>query len=340
MKALKLLVLTNHKAHASSNSIYALLNALVGHAACERIDIASSGITANKLFFKYHLESRLMAAPVSDGFQFSENGQAYLQKARWVDVSDYDLILLRMPPPADRLFFEFLTSVFPARRIINNPKGIVETGTKEYLLQHQDLCPPMQYCSTIEEIKAFAARFPIVLKPLNAYGGEGIIRIDGQKVWMGNTLMDFEAFAAHYEQNQQPALAMKFLKNVHRGDKRVVVCNNTIVGASLRKPAKGTWLCNGAQGGQSFKTRITREERHIAAKLGEALLKKGVFMFGFDTLVEDNGKRVLSEINTQSIGGLKQISEQSGPQILNNISNQFWTYAKNIVDEKILIGKP
>ncbi len=338
MKSIKLLVLTNHKTHSTTNSIYALLTALARHNACSRIDVASAGLSANKLFFKYHLESRLLAAPVSSPFDFSIDGAGYKRQARWVEIMEYDLILLRMPPPANQLFFNFLTTVFPAKRIINNPQGILETGSKQYLLKHQALCPPMKYCQTIEEVEAFAAHFPVVLKPLNNYGGQGIIKSEGKKVWRGNEEIDFDSFALQFEQAGQPVLAMKYLKNVNRGDKRVIVCNGTVVGASLRKPAKGSWLCNGAQGGQSSRTRITREERHIADQVSEALLKKGIFMFGFDTLVDDTGKRVLSEINTQSVGGLKQIAEQSGSHVLEKIAGLFWAYAKNIVEETTTIS--
>jgi glutathione synthase len=339
MKTYKLLVLTNHQTHSSSNSIYALLTALARHEACERIDVASSGIPANKSFFKHHVGSRLLAAPVSENFHFSEDGQDYISQARWVDVSEYDFIFLRLPPPADALFFDFLTSVFPAGRIINRPSGILETGSKAYLLQYPELCPPMRLCEDMDQVENYARLFPIVLKPMNGYGGQGIIRVDGEKVWIGHQEISFSAFARQFQGKNQPFLAMKYLKHVSRGDKRVVVCRGAIIGASLRKPAKGNWLCNGAQGGASGRTIITKEERRIAEHLGADLLKKGIFMFGFDTLTDDDGKRVLSEINTQSIGGLKQISEQRGAHILEKVTQLFWLHVKSIVDEEFLVSR-
>ena len=340
MKAFKLLVLTNHKTHSSSNSIYALLTALARHEACGQIDVASSGITANKLFFNCHLETRLLAATVKDDFVYSDSGKAYLNRAHWVNLSEYDFIFLRLPPPANEAFFNFLTTVFPSQRIVNNPKGIIETGNKKYLLKHSKLCPPMKFCQDIDQVENFARLFPIVLKPLNGYGGAGLIKIDGQRVWMGNTLISFKEFAEKFQQKGQPILAMKYLKNVSQGDKRVIVCRDTIVGASLRKPPKGNWLCNTAQGGISTRTIITKEERAIAASLSKALMQKGIFMFGFDTLTDDEGKRVLSEINTQSIGGLKQINEQGGPNILQLITELFWKHLNKIVDAEHIAGRP
>jgi glutathione synthase len=49
-------------------------------------------------------------------------------------------------------------------------------------------------------------------------------------------------------------------------------------------------------------------------------------MYGVDTLTDDNGKRVLSEINTTSIGGLRQIQELYNQPILKRISDRLWNY--------------
>ncbi len=43
-------------------------------------------------------------------------------------------------------------------------------------------------------------------------------------------------------------------------------------------------------------------------------------MYGFDTLVDDEGHRVLSEINTMSIGGLRQLRDAHGNPVLRKIA--------------------
>ncbi|MCB9293917.1 MAG: hypothetical protein H6559_12470 [Lewinellaceae bacterium] len=40
---------------------------------------------------------------------------------------------------------------------------------------------------------------------------------------------------------------MKFLRNVRQGDKRIIVVNGEVLGAVLRLPPRGSWLCNAAQ---------------------------------------------------------------------------------------------
>ena len=54
----------------------------------------------------------------------------------------------------------------------------------------------------------------------------------------------------------------------------------------------------------------------------------GIIKYGFDTLVNDEGKRVLSEINTMSIGGLAPLEELSGKPVVRQAAQTIWQYAK------------
>ena len=49
-------------------------------------------------------------------------------------------------------------------------------------------------------------------------------------------------------------------------------------------------------------------------------------MYGFDTLVDDDGKRVLSEINTLSIGGIGPLAELSGRPVIREAAKLLWGY--------------
>ena len=51
-------------------------------------------------------------------------------------------------------------------------------------------------------------------------------------------------------------------------------------------------------------------------------------IFGFDTLVDDDGRRVLSEINTLSIGGLMPLQEMSGKPVLKRVAELLWDYVE------------
>ncbi len=189
----------------------------------------------------------------------------------------------------------------------------------------------MRICTSLENITAFKEQFPIVLKPFREYGGKGIVRIDGNKVWDGKTQLTFEDFKSKLESQPIEYLAVKFLKNVTKGDKRIVAVNGKIMGASLRLPPENSWLCNVAMGGSSNLTEVDDDEIEIIKTLNPVLSKMGIVMYGVDTLVGDHGKRVLSEINTTSIGGLPQIAKLTGKPLVKEATDLIWNYvAKNL----------
>jgi glutathione synthase len=49
-------------------------------------------------------------------------------------------------------------------------------------------------------------------------------------------------------------------------------------------------------------------------------------LYGFDTLVDDDGKRVLSEINTMSVGGLLPLQEMIGTPVVMNAATGILDY--------------
>jgi len=328
MDTFSMLVLTDHRTHSEENSLYALLHALRQHPACAKLDVASRSTSGNRRFFHNYQGQHIYATAVDERFHYSPQGHAFRGRLRRVDITAYDTILLRLPPPADIGFARYLAAVYPEQQIINQPSGIVRTSSKAFLLEVANLCPPLAMCHSLEDIEQERQKYALVLKPLNEYGGKGLIKITGNRVWQNGKYRSFRSFAKAYTTNPYPLLAMPFLDRVSEGDKRVVVCGGHILGASLRLPANGSWLCNAAQGGVSVATTITPEERHMGRQLARRLRKEGIFLFGFDTLVGSDGKRVLSEINTMSIGGLKQMDAQGRKPILPKVADLLWQHVK------------
>jgi len=186
----------------------------------------------------------------------------------------------------------------------------------------------MRLCLSIEEILAFAKRFPIVLKPLRAYGGKGVVRIDGSLVYEGSLVpTHLETFIATLRLKPSVEyLGMKYLKNVYQGDKRILVVNGRIIAACLRMPPKGSWICNVSQGGTPAYAEPDMDEIAIAKQLMNDFKDKGIPMFGFDTLVNDNGKRVLSEINAFNVGGFVNAQLTSGLPVIRMSAELLWKY--------------
>lgn len=326
MKKFNVLILTDHTNHSKENSVYAFAKALRNHQFTNQLDIATRGISENDNFFKHFVTQNILATKVKQDFRFTDTGLLLKRELRKKSLRDYDLIWLRLPPPLDKKFLDFLTNEFPDCFIINSPTAIYKTGSKEFLMNFRNFCPPMKVCKSIEDIIELKNQFPIVLKPFREYGGKGLIRIDGKRAWKENQQMTFNEFISTLNGDCIEYLGVKFLKNVKKGDKRIIVVNGKVMGASLRLPAEDSWLCNVSMGGTSNIAEIVGEELQIIEAVNPQLSKMGIVMYGLDTLVDDEGKRVLSEINTTSIGGLPQIAQIKNQPLVDEAIDLIWKY--------------
>jgi glutathione synthase len=79
-------------------------------------------------------------------------------------------------------------------------------------------------------------------------------------------------------------------------------------------------------GGSSNPTEPDADEREIVRRIHPELSRLGIVMYGVDTLVDDAGKRVLSEINTTSIGGLPQTERSTGQIAVPRAIDLIWNY--------------
>ena len=330
MKKYRILCLTDHSQHSSQNSVYSLVRALRRHPRCAALDIASRGTVANAPFFFDFETTVIQAASVSEAFDYRADGSQF-STTKETAIADYDFIFLRLPRPIPDGFFQFLTNQFPDKLIFNRPSGIRETSTKAFLLQVSQFCPPIRLIRSKEDILDFQTKFPIVLKPLENYGGKGILKIENGMVQEGSSpavpLADFL-----HSLNGKPLqyLGMQFLKNVEQGDKRIVVINGHVIAASLRLPAAGSWMCNVAQGGSARIATVEPAEQKIIDYLSPLLLDRGIVMYGMDTLVGNDGVRVLSEVNTLSIGGIYPAELQTGKPLVQQTADVLWDYLVTI----------
>ena len=330
MKKYNVLVLTDHSNHSRENSLYALVSKLQDHSLTFKVDIATRANKVNLDFFESKSNAKLFVNHVGQDFTFTDDGAFFSKDIIVADLKSYDLVWLRMPPPLRKTFLDYLDHVFNGQIVINNPSGIFETGSKEFLINFKDYCPPMKICKTKDDIIEFKNRFPVVLKPYREYGGKGIVKIAGEDVWSGKYKMNFDHFLKALKEDEIEYLGVKYLQNVTDGDKRIIVVNGEIMGASLRLPPEDSWICNVAMGGSSHIAEVDDNEREIVEAINPILSKMGIVMYGLDTLVGDDGKRVLSEINTTSIGGLPQIAKLRKEPLVEEAVDLIWSYFNSL----------
>lgn len=336
MKKYNFLVLTEHTKHSNQNSLYALVAELVQQEQVNQVYVASRGNDENKAFFEDRNSSKVAATLADASFAYEANGIQFLEGTTTVDIQSVDVVFMRLPRPATDEFLEHLVAIAPKQVFVNNPKGIIKTSTKEFLLNFPSVCPPMTLCRSEKEVLDFASKYRIVLKPLREYGGKGVVKVEDSKVYAGDgepkAIQDY-LMEIKEELETSGYLAMKFLKNVSEGDKRILVVNGKILASSLRLPAPDSWLCNVAQGGTSVPSTVNPEEEAMIQEIAPVLLKEGIVMFGADTLVDDDGKRILSEVNTLSIGGFPQAEVQTGMPVVKMAIDEIIAYVNQTLKQ-------
>ena len=330
MNKYRVLVITDHNTHGKGESIYDLLRTMAKFPECEKIFLATRGNPNNNAFFTDFNTFTIHAKCVDEALSYSSDGK-WFAKSESVNIADFDVLFLRLDRPLTDNQLLQISHNFRNLLIVNHPNGIIETGSKKFLLNFANLCPEMALCNNIVEVNHQLNLYPLVLKPIHGYGGIGILRLDKQNVFIGDQIYDYTEgikIVEQYLDQQGEMLSMRYLKDVDQGDKRVLVVNGEVLGATLRLPAKGSWLCNLKQGGTALFADVDDIEYRIAETISPILKEKGVVIFGFDTLVGDDGVRKLSEINTLNVGGFLQAQQFSGKPIIENTSRLIWQYIR------------
>tara|TARA_Y100001934_G_C12077627_1_gene643181 strand:- start:454 stop:846 length:393 start_codon:yes stop_codon:yes gene_type:complete len=118
-------------------------------------------------------------------------------------------------------------------------------------------------------------------------------------------------------QEQLPVMMQKFIPEVDKGDKRIIIVNGKPFGAINRIPKDGDFRSNLAMGGKAKKTSLNSKEEEICNALSNNLKDEGLFFVGIDVI---NG--MLSEINVTSPTGLREIEKLSNKCISDQVINE------------------
>jgi glutathione synthase len=207
-----------------------------------------------------------------------------------LDLSDECLVNVRLDPPFNIKYItalHILSKVGPHSYVTNSPHGILNMPEK--IIPH-DLAPyiPATLVTHSEEeiIKFWKKHKDIVVKPLYEYGGKSVFRLKpGEENYRS-------IIAAILESYNEQVVAQKFIPEVKKGDKRIILIEGNIVGQALRVPAKGQLQASVTLGGSINRTTLTPREKEICKKLKPILLKNDIFLCGIDIIGD-----YLTEIN-------------------------------------------
>ncbi len=239
----------------------------------------------------------------------------------WIQVSNYESIPLsefqciwmRKDPPVDEAYIYATHLLEVAERdgvlVLNRPASLRAWNEKLGALRFSNLMAPTLVASRVTELTKFAKENgEVVIKPLGGKGGQGVIRVANDGLGI-DALLELVT-----DQETLPVMMQKFLPEVIKGDKRILLVNGDPVGAINRLPKNGDFRSNLALGGTPEVTKLTDRDIEICNKLCPSLAKEGLFFVGIDVI-----GGMLSEINVTSPTGIREIESLTSIPVADQI---------------------
>ncbi len=225
-------------------------------------------------------------------------------------ASDYDVILMRKDPPFDMRFIYATYMLDHAKAagvlVVNDPQAIRDCNEKLFATWFSDYMSPTIVTSKQAHIRKFIAeQQDVIVKPLDGMGGTGIFRLTADSPNIGVTI---EVLT---ELETLPIMAQRFLPEIKKGDKRVLIVDGEVVDYCLaRIPVKGETRGNLAAGGSGVAMPLSDIERQVALAVAPIVKQKGLMFVGLDLI----GGRI-TEINVTSPTCVREIDDQCGTNI-------------------------
>ena len=224
-----------------------------------------------------------------------------------MDIASFDAVVMRKDPPFDSEFFYTTHLLEQAERegarVFNKPRALRDHPEKLAILEFAQFSGPTLVTRSAADIKRFHAEHKdIILKPLDGMGGMGIFRVKEDGMNLGSIIETLN------KEGAESVMVQKFLPEIVKGDKRVLVIGGKPVPFSLaRIPQGGEVRGNLAAGGLGVAQPLSARDFEIAHALGPILASRGLLLAGIDVIGD-----YVTEINVTSPTCFQEIHDQTG----------------------------
>jgi len=229
-----------------------------------------------------------------------------LGEPKRVELAGMDVVLLRQDPPFDLAYItttHLLERIHPKTLVVNDPREVRNAPEKLLVTTFKELMPPTLITSDPAEIRCFRAEHrDLILKPLYGNGGAGVFRVKPDDENLGALL---EMFTQFY---REPIMVQRYLPEVRRGDKRIILVDGEFAGMINRVPAEGEARSNMHVGGKPVATDPSPRDLEICRVIGPELRARGLIFAGIDVIGD-----WLTEINVTSPTGIQEVKRFGGP---------------------------
>jgi glutathione synthase len=245
-------------------------------------------------------------------------------------LKEFDVIFMRDNPPLDGLVLNFLDSIKDDVFIINAIDGLREANNKIYTAAYFDperkLIPATYVSKNIDYLLRIieeSENDKMIMKPLDGYGGSGVIIIEKLAMKNIRSLLDF--YINRDRDHSNYVILQEYIEGAEEGDVRILMLNGKPIGALKRVPIKGDVRSNISAGGSVEKYKLTKEDKILCEKIGEKLVRDGIYYAGLDLI---NGK--LIEVNVMSPGTITDINKLNKVKLQEKIIN----YLEKVVESR------
>ena len=222
-------------------------------------------------------------------------------------IKDFDCVVMRKDPPFDSEFFYSTHLLEQAERegakVFNKPRALRDHPEKLAILEFPQFTGPTLVTRDASDIRRFHAEHKdIILKPLDGMGGMGIFRVREDGMNLGSIIETLNKDGA------QSVMVQKFLPEIVKGDKRVLVIGGQPVPFCLARIPQGSEVRgNLAAGGKGVAQPLSERDREIGEALGPILAARGLLLAGIDVIGD-----CVTEINVTSPTCFQEIFDQTG----------------------------
>lgn len=227
---------------------------------------------------------------------YEKDGNIFYEKTDICkDINDFQLVMFRPDPPVD-LDYINATYIFDfvdrnKTLILNDPKAIRDFNEKMHTCKFLGLMPEnIVTCSKSDIIEFLNRNEEIVLKPLNACFGAGVMTLKkGDK----NTAVIINTMTKN---QTQLIMVQKYIPKAKFGDKRVMFLGEEVLDVCVQKlPSNDDFKFNEHCDSNIIKAELTQSEKEKFLPVAKELTKLGLPLVGLDVIDEE-----IIEINVTS----------------------------------------
>lgn len=263
--------------------------------------------------------------------------KAFYKKAdlreEMLPLAGFDVIFFRANPPLDPIMLNFLDSVKEDVFIVNSLRGMREANNKLYTAafgdSHSNIIPATHVSKNkqylIDQIRDSKSD-KMILKPLNGFGGSGVILIEKSAMGNINSLLDF--YISNSDGSSNYVILQDYIEGADQGDVRILLLNGEPVGAMKRVPGNNDHRSNVSAGGSVQKHTLTKAEKALCKQIGPKLVNDGLYFVGIDVI---GGKLV--EVNVMSPGGVTYVNRVYKPKI--KVEEKVIDFIESKVQDKV-----